>query len=273
MKITVIIPTCHRNVDLAKCLECLSPGVQTLDPAGYDVIVSDDGVDTTAKEMIRTRYPWARWTQGPRRGPAANRNHGAELATSDWLAFTDDDCQPTKGWLAAFNAASSTADVLEGMTRPDRERRSYAEEAPVNLTGGCLWSCNFAIRKEVFEKIGGFDETFPAPAMEDCDFRERIRAFGFACPFLPQAEVVHPWRQAKSWAFWESHHTSFLHFKSKWSKSGRFGTAALYMRIFVSDLGRFFKSFCCPPSYGRSYLLKHLIWLLATSIRVIFIGK
>jgi len=41
LKISVIIPTCHRNDLLAKCLDCLAPGVQTLPPEQYKVIVTE----------------------------------------------------------------------------------------------------------------------------------------------------------------------------------------------------------------------------------------
>jgi glycosyltransferase involved in cell wall biosynthesis len=91
---SVIIPTYHRNDLLAKCLDCLAPGVQTLPADQYEVIVSDDGYESTAQEMIQQNYPWVKWVAGFRKGPAANRNNGAKYATGEWLAFTDDDCLP-----------------------------------------------------------------------------------------------------------------------------------------------------------------------------------
>ena len=90
--ISVIIPTCHRNASLAKCLDCLAPGTQTLPPEQYEVIVTDDGSRSTAQQMVQENYPWVLWIAGPCRGPAANRNNGAEAAQGQWLAFTDDDC-------------------------------------------------------------------------------------------------------------------------------------------------------------------------------------
>jgi glycosyltransferase involved in cell wall biosynthesis len=63
---SVIIPTYHRNDLLAKCLDCLAPGTQTLHTEQYEVIVTDDGSQTTAEEMIKQQYPWAKWVAGPR---------------------------------------------------------------------------------------------------------------------------------------------------------------------------------------------------------------
>src|SRR5438552_17841427 len=102
MLISVIIPTCHRNDLLVRCLDGLAPGKQDLLPEHYEVIVSDDGSRSTAEKLIAGTYPWARWVTGPRRGPAANRNHGAKHARGEWLAFVDDDCLPDKGWLEAI---------------------------------------------------------------------------------------------------------------------------------------------------------------------------
>lgn len=159
MLFSVIIPTYHRNEDLAKCLECLASGQQrggiiagcddppdtntprevdsaqesqsgeeASDPTGgsthfhYEVIVSDDGRESTAKAMMAERFPWARWVPGPQRGPAANRNNGAKQAEGEWLVFTDDDCLPQAGWLEAFFKNLHEAEVLEGRTIADRPR-------------------------------------------------------------------------------------------------------------------------------------------------------
>jgi glycosyltransferase involved in cell wall biosynthesis len=103
---SVIIPTYHRNDLLAKCLDCLADGIQTLPFEQYKVIVTDDGSETTAEEMIRECYPWVQWVAGPHKGPAANRNNGAKYAKGKWLAFTDDDCLPDPQWLETYAEAT-----------------------------------------------------------------------------------------------------------------------------------------------------------------------
>lgn len=196
MKISVIIPTRHRNDPLAQCLDRLVPGVQTLPADQYEVIVTDDGSVSTAEAMVQERYPWARWVAGPRRGPAANRNNGAAQAKGDWLAFTDDDCLPMPGWLQGYAdaAANSDALVFEGVVTSDYAAFTAMVNAPVNGTGGFLWSCNFMIRASLFEETR-FDESFPVPAGEDADLRQRLVAKGIKFPFVAAAEVVHPPRR------------------------------------------------------------------------------
>jgi GT2 family glycosyltransferase len=199
---SVIIPTCHRNDLLARCLKTLAPGAQTLSVEWYEVIVTDDGSETTAEQMIRGQFPWVKWVPGPRKGPAANRNNGAKYAKGECLIFTDDDCLPDSNWLRAYMAAIQAHPeyfVFEGRTYANRPKQSLAEYAPINEAGGCLWSCNFAIRKEIFKIINGFDERFPYNAMEDVDLKIRLHKQGFQYRFVTNASVCHPWKSRYGW--------------------------------------------------------------------------
>lgn len=194
IKMTVVIPTFQRNDLLAKCLDCLAPEVQTLPVDQYEVIVTDDGLKTTASEMIREHYPWAKWVAGSRKGPAANRNNGAKYAQGEWLAFTDDDCLPEPNWLSAFvEATTGSALALEGAIHPLGDPNQDLAECPVNLTGGYFWSANIAVQRSLFEKIGGFDPNYPLAAHEDQDLELRISAFTQIL-FVPNASVFHPVR-------------------------------------------------------------------------------
>lgn len=210
---SVIIPTYHRNDLLAKCLDCLAPNVQTLPVEQYEVIVTDDGSQTTAEEMICDRYPWAKWVAGSCQGPAANRNNGARYAKGEWLVFTDDDCLPDPQWLEAYGKAVVTEPsclVFEGRTYVDRPRRTLAEISPANESGGYLWSCNFAIQRQLFESISGFDERFPYAAMEDVDLRRRLTKAGYKFSFIKTASVCHPWRYKGGWKKLKQHQESTL---------------------------------------------------------------
>ena len=202
--ISVVIPTCERNDLLALCLERLAPGRQqgmawaaaglpSDDRSGYEVIISDDGRRATAEAMIRTRFPWALWTAGPRLGPAANRNHGARQARGDWVVFTDDDCIPDPDWLQAFaRNVTPNGSALEGAIHALGSLEGMVE-CPVNTSGGHFWSANIAVRREVFFRLGGFDQNFPNAAQEDQDIFQRLGG-ATVVPFVPAAVVRHPVR-------------------------------------------------------------------------------
>lgn len=221
--ISVITPTCHRNQDLSLCLGALQPDNQK-SPFTYEVIVTDDGSKSTAEELIRAKYAWARWVAGPRRGPAANRNAGARNARGAWVLFLDDDCIPVPGWVDAYATAIHNFpenSVFEGRTvgGPNSQTRSD-HESPLNLEGGLLWSCNFAIRWQLFLGIGGFDESFPVAFLEDTDLQFRLKALGHASKFVADACVQHPWRRRKGAHFDFAMAKSLCYFVTKHPETG-----------------------------------------------------
>ena len=211
--LSVILPTCNRSEDLARCLRALEPlgtegasvpQVDGITRGGfrYEVIVSDDGARADA--VIRANYAWAAYFQGPRRGPAANRNFGASQAKGTWLLFLDDDCIPAPGWLEAYASAVNRfpeCSLFEGKTVAPGPKLRADHESPLNLTGGLLWSCNFGVKRQLFLQIGGFDENFPFPAMEDMDLQLRLGELGYTSTFLPDASVEHPWRPKRGTRF------------------------------------------------------------------------
>ena len=146
--------------------------------------------------MLRSRFPFAKWTPGPQRGPAANRNHGASEATGDFLLFLDDDVEPTVDLVSSYRLSiRDDVNVYEGRTTCRAGLKSPLEQAPMNDTGGWLWSCNVMIRRTFWKSLGGFDEDFPHAHLEDVVLRERITALGERMLFVPGASVDHPPRR------------------------------------------------------------------------------
>jgi GT2 family glycosyltransferase len=201
LKFSIIIPTCSRHEQLFDALTKLAPylSVERQRQSGFDVeiIVADDARDSDLEPLLASNFPSCVYVEGPHRGPAACRNKGAASASGEWLVFLDDDCVPESGWLEAYAAQCGTADVLEGRTSPCGVRDRADMECPANETGGYLWSCNMAIRADVFRQMGGFDESFPFAACEDMDLYFRLLDANKVVKFVPEARVLHPWRIAK----------------------------------------------------------------------------
>lgn len=198
MLLSVIIPTCNRKELLASCLDLLKPGLQTLDPFFYEVIVTDDSSNKQTQAVVLEKYSWVKWVAGPQKGPASNRNCGAKYANGSWLVFLDDDCLPKQSLLENYKIyveKDNTVKVLEGKITNNKLKESPIEYAPLNEEGGVLWSCNFAVEKNLFFSIGGFDENFKYPHLEDIDLRERLITNGQVINFCKNAEVIHPWRK------------------------------------------------------------------------------
>jgi GT2 family glycosyltransferase len=196
-QISVVIPTRQRLESLAACLERLAPGAQTLEAARYEVVVADDGASDATRVMLAGRFPWTAYTPGPRRGPASNRNAGVRAARGAWIAFTDDDTLPDRDWLEQLIAARDGVQAVEGRTVCRIGVRSPREHAPINEMGGRWWTSNLAICRDAFDAIGGFDERFVVPHMEDADLRERAFAAKLTWRFAPAAIVDHPPRRER----------------------------------------------------------------------------
>ena len=261
--ISVIIPTCHRNDLLAKCLDCLAPGAQTLSPEQYEVIVTDDGSCSTAGAMLAERYPWVQWVAGPRKGPAANRNSGAALAQGEWLAFTDDDCLPGKDWLVKLaEAMDGPALAMEGAVHPIGDLSQDLSECPVNLTGGYFWSANIAVKRSLFEQIDGFDPTYPLAAHEDVDIKLRLKALT-EIMFVPDAAVMHPVRVLSLKSIISSlpkRNAAWAHHVNKHSRELGYTSTVGYAVSQYKFHGRMFSSNIRQKKYGS--LFQSILMLL-----------
>jgi len=164
----------------------------------YEVIVVDDGSqDDTAAEAERSPGPIRVLRQG-RIGPAAARNRGAAAAVAPVLAFTDADCFPHAGWLAAGLRALAGADLVQGEVRaePHAPRGPFDRSLRVDHETGLYESANLFVRKEVFDRVGGFrgwlePRVGRLALAEDVWFGWQVRRAGFRTAFCAGAVVEH----------------------------------------------------------------------------------
>ncbi len=209
---SIIIPTFRREKELINCLELLYPQLNV--KLGIEIIVSSD--DTVSDNLLE-KFNWVTFLNGPRKGPAANRNSAAKNAKGAWLFFIDDDCLPQSNWLnEAIVATKDEQGVfcIEGKTLAIGEKKCFDEVAPINENGGKLWSCNFGIKKDIFLQIGGFDEQFPIATMEDIDFKIRFESIG-EIRFVSEMLAYHPWRRKKAFGNFNQRLLSQKQFKNK----------------------------------------------------------
>lgn len=203
---------------LRRCLESIAVSLKYLDLGTYEVLVSDDCPNQTALEAVNI-YSFANWIQGPRRGVAANRNNIVNAAIGKWILFIDDDEIADENWLFHYNLAilSDRYDVIEGRVQPIDFPDSITWYAPCISSGGAYCTANLAFRRDLFYKLGGFNETFNV-SHEDVEFGHRIRSSGCISLYLDSAVVFHPARRYSLLQVWNriinlQCQSYFLHFK------------------------------------------------------------
>ena len=202
-RFSVVVPTYERPAQLAACVGALA----RLDyPRGrFEVLVVDDGSARAPREVVE-RFGGAldvKLLRQENAGPAGARNFGARHARGEFLAFTDDDCEPGRGWLRAFAARfeEEPARIVGGRTLNALADNPYSETSQLiidvvyeHFNGGgegarFFASNNFAAHAASFREAGGFDETFRTS--EDREICARWRSHGLGMAYEPGAVVRH----------------------------------------------------------------------------------
>jgi glycosyltransferase involved in cell wall biosynthesis len=200
MQVSVVIPTFRRPELLARCLAAISR--QRLPAKQFEVIVADDAADDATRRQVESLAcgefrPLYLPVVG-HHGPAAARNTGWRDARGEIIAFTDDDCIPDSGWLAAgiepfidpaVIAVTGQTIVPLPPCPTDYERNVAGLEQSEFLTANCF------CRRDVLLALGGFDERFTTAWREDSDLHFRLLDLGGNVRRVTSAVVVHPVRK------------------------------------------------------------------------------
>lgn len=218
---SVIVPTRDRPLQLASCVRSL---LQVRSPTGgFEVIVVNDGGDQpTFEDVLRNGAggaPVVRFVTQPNTGPAGARNRGAHMAAGSWLAFTDDDCEPSTDWLQNLERALDRhPEALAGGVVRNVVSDSVFSEASQLLVGFVVnWfkgesrepffsSNNIAVSRAAFLEAGGFDEGFGTSAGEDREFCDRWFAQGRSSLLVEDALVAHH-HELSLRSFMRQHHS------------------------------------------------------------------
>ncbi len=207
--LSIIIPY-HNSLETIGRLLASITGSKNV-PA-FEVIVVDDGSAVNLKSQIsnlkydRRKVPLELIRLKRNMGPAVARNRGAQVARGKFLVFLDSDVEVFSDTLAQI-AKIYTDDpdivALTGVWVKDQRSRAFFPNFKA-LRDWSYWinerdksgyyflfSTRIAsIKRSVFMRLGGFDETYPAPLVEDIELTYRI-ARRYAIIFAPSVRVRH----------------------------------------------------------------------------------
>jgi glycosyltransferase involved in cell wall biosynthesis len=263
--ISVVVCTYNRAALLPQALRSLF--AQKAENVSYEIVVVDNNSsdDTPATvESLKAESPVPlRYFRESRQGNAYARNSGVEQAAGAIVAFLDDDCIAGENWVATIKSGFDRdpgLDFVGGRVLPvwESEPPSWLNTshwAPLALLDygteeltidGArprgLLTANIAIRKEVFDQLGGFLPSLQRVkgsigSMEDHEFLQRICRGGKRGLYLPDLITwgpVDPERMTK--AYHRRWHTGHGHFYAvledpEWERS-RFQLAGVPSHLY-----------------------------------------
>ncbi len=215
---SVIVCTRDRPEDLRRCLE----SILLCRPRPAEIIVVDNAPPCDATARVASEYP-VRYLVEPRQGLNWARSHGARMATSDLLLYTDDDvavevdwvdamCQPfddpqvaaVTGLVLALELETPTQEAFEhyaGFSRGYRERRFTSGNTLPVIAGNVGAGASMALRRELVTGLRLFESELDcgtaALSGGDTYAFYRLLKGGFAICYTPSAICRHRHRRTE----------------------------------------------------------------------------
>ncbi|MCC0766864.1 glycosyltransferase [Micrococcus luteus] len=190
--VSVIIPCYNAEAWIGRQIPAV---LAQLGPEDELVLVDNLSTDATPALLAEAAAadPRARVvTAADRQGVNHARNVGLAEAQGDILLICDADDRIHAGWVEAFRSAFSDSGVAGGAAIPvDGNGRRVGEDLGLHhVFGGPPYplGANMAMTRDVFDAVGGFDESFRG-GHDEADFAWRAADAGFPTLFVPEARI------------------------------------------------------------------------------------
>lgn len=222
--ITVALCT-HNHADrLPKTLADLGKMASPSRP--WEIVVVDNGCTDETPGLLADTAWWpagvpVRIVHEESLGLSNARNHALKVARGKYLVFIDDDETPDPRWLAAYerDILLYTPDALGGPIEvifEHGDRPSWLQDELLGFLGRLdhgegrwltdpattFYGGNFAVRKAIFSKVGGFDSELGRKGRintggEDTEFYRRLIDNGHSVRWVSEATIYHRIRADK----------------------------------------------------------------------------
>jgi len=207
----VVIVNWNRRSFLHACLTSLArqTGIE------FETIVVDNGSSDGSAEMAEQEFGARVIRNSENRGFCAANNQGIATARGEFVALLNNDAEAEPGWIAALHRACTRSpeigmaaskvlvwedprriDKVGHLIYPDGQNKGRGsgtlDTGQFDREEEVLWPDGSAAmyRKEMLDRIGGFDEDFFAYG-DDAELGLRARIAGWKCIYTPEAMVRH----------------------------------------------------------------------------------
>ncbi len=198
LKISIVIPVYQGGTAFDRCLE----HVHRYGEIAHEVIVVVDGQDDPSATLAE-RSGHRVIQLGQNAGPARARNLGAQAASGEILFFLDADvalgadtlCQIQEAfrspeWDALIGSYDDTPGAPNFLSQYKNLLHHYTHQS-ARVEASTFWGACGAIRRSVFWQVGGFDERYRHPSIEDIELGYRLRRLGYSIALNKQVQVKH----------------------------------------------------------------------------------
>ena len=205
LTISVIIPVRDGGSKFRKCLSSLAEVV----PPPTEIIVVADG-DTDGSWRVAEEFGTKVLRIPKSQGPARARNLGAQNAHGNILFFIDADVMippdAVRQIEAAFNNDPQLVALFGSYDEEPGEDNFLSQYKNLfhhyvhqisQEEASTFWAGCGAIRRKVFMELGGFDESYRKPCIEDIELGYRLRQAGYKIRLFKKLQVKH----LKRWNF------------------------------------------------------------------------
>jgi glycosyltransferase involved in cell wall biosynthesis len=218
--VSVVIPILNSVKFLPACLGSVVSAMGHY--VWTELILMDNGSSDGSYEMILSSYAHiAKIEQMKGVTISTLRNRGAQLGSGEYLCFIDSDCVVPEDYFTrvveTFEAVDADASgcMYDLPPLPHWIEKTWQDlhESPEDGYVHFLNSGNFVVKKSVFQKSGGFEETLVTG--EDAEYCQRLIAAGFRIYQARAIRAMHLGNPKSLRAFFSKH---------TWHGLGMFGT-------------------------------------------------
>jgi len=222
VNVSIIIPVHNGGENFRRCLSSLSEYV----PKSTEVIVVVDG-GTDRSQQLAEEFGAKVIIFPNAGGPARARNFGAFTAQNEILLFIDADvmvCADTLSQIEKIFYNQQNLAALIGSYDDEPGATNFLSQyknlfhhythQTASEEASTFWGACGAIRRQVFLEIGGFDEAYRYPSVEDIELGYRLKKAGYQIRLCRTVQVKH----LKHWQVISLLRAEFFYRALPWTK-------------------------------------------------------